>query len=602
MQRDFNHEMEELSRLSRSIMLLSVYTQHQSAVPDILTPKAILDDLCAAPAQLHRLVNPMFLQTMTKVLAQYILNPQQFAHAIHKHFSDEPIDLVFFAYATFPSLFSFFYIPDLVENSIRLVFALMNIDPGDIAAHFAAALYVSFPRFADSLWSHFFKMVRRDSKAECQFEMFIKALNIACKYLSRSHCDLAKLIWDLGRTVFVHIFVDFLFIPTLKLHLECDVSSHFLQRTCPLINDFRFMRIHPDCDRLARVFGIMSSHSIIEPEYSIYGGYSGLNLKLYPSFLSAYEMRILFGIINSLEKKHPNAEKAMKMCIPAMFTTFKSGQFEIFNSFTPVETQVPSQIIPYSLQKLPSPPANQEFVRSYGIISDYARKKKVDCLAIIEPGLFPDHMRSSEQFAQIRILNDPGFKLFSVLQMLKRTQTCFAKFDEHLTMWQYERQYRVVMRHAKHQYNIFLNSFVKQFGTFNNKPLEFRRKIFERQGVFDVSKLSAKSLKTDVIFNEIILREVTALQTEIVAFLEMDVWDRVIAIPQLIEESLEIEATLGQTGILAAICAKILSGDGREQFLESLFHFQQLDDALPTDNEFSRWLKQMWTCVQAIVG
>jgi hypothetical protein len=157
------------------------------------------------------------------------------------------------------------------------------------------------------------------------------------------------------------------------------------------------------------------------------------------------------------------------------------------------------------------------------------------------------------------------------------------------------------MRHAKHQYNIFLNSFVKRFGTFNNKALDFRKRIFAPQGICDVSKRSARFLKVEVIFNEIILREINALQTEIAVFLEMDVWDRVIAIPQLIEESLEIEATLGQTGILATICAKVLAGNDREPFLESLFHFQQLDDGLPTDNEFSRWLKQMWTCVQTLV-
>jgi hypothetical protein len=425
--RSFNSSMQNVSRIARATMLLSVYIQHPQSTPDILTPKAILDDICAPSKELFRLLNPMFLQIMTKTLAQYLLDPRSFAQSIHTFFSDEPTDLVFFAYATFPSLFSFFYIPDLVENAIQLVFQLMNIDPGDIAAHFAAALYVAFPRFADNLWSRFFRKLRREDSDG--WAPFLESLQIACKFLSSFHCDLARRIWKLGRTVFVHIFIDFLFVPSLKLHLECDVSSHFLKGRCELMDYFRELRIHPESDRLTQICDIMVSESIVEPEYSIYGGYSGLNLKLYPTFLSAYELRILFGIITGSEAKHPDAEKAMKMCRPAMFTTFRSGELEIFNTFSATDPVTRYRLVPLSSEPLPVLPDNPEYVRSFAMISEYAKQKRVDLLSIIEPQLFPDCARSAEKLhRQVSILKDTAFKMFAVVQMLKHTSVCFAKF------------------------------------------------------------------------------------------------------------------------------------------------------------------------------
>jgi hypothetical protein len=589
--------MQNVSRLSRSTMLLSVYIQHPHSVPDILTPKSILDDICFPSKELFRLLNPMFVQIMTKILAQYLLNPLSFARAIHSFFSDEPTDLVFFAYTTFPSLFSFFYIPDLVENAIQFVFELMNIDPGDIAAHFAAALFVSFPRFADNLWSTFFRKLRREDQDE--WGKFLEALGISCKFLSSFHCDLARRVWKLGRTVFVHIFVDFLLISSLKLHLECDVSSHFLNGKCELMEDFRQIRIEPESDRLTQICEIMASEAVVDPEYSIYGGYAGLNLKLYPTFLSAYEMRIIFGVITGSETKHGDAEKAMKMCKPAMFATFRSGELEIFNTFSIVEPVTCYDMIQRSKRELPVLENNQEYVRCFGQISDYAKRKKVDLLSIIEPCLFPGCAKSAEKLNRVvSILKDPAFKMFAVVEMLKHTNHCFAKFEEDLTMRQYDRQYRIVGAHAQHQYNIFLNFFVRRFGTFGNKPLEFRAKLFETKTIGMVTSHGLHPCNDPPITHPIILREIEFIRIEICVFLRMETSERVVAIPQLIEESLLMEKLTGQQGILRTVISKVIESEEGQLLLEALEHFSSLD--LPEEQEFAVWLQQMWHHVNGL--
>jgi hypothetical protein len=587
--------MQQISRLARATMLLSVYIQHPQSVPDILTPKAILDDICAPPRELYRLLNPMFLQIMTKILAQYLLDPESFARAIHSFFSDEPTDLVFFAYATFPSLFSFFYIPDLVGNAIQLVFELMNIDPGDIAAHFAAALYVSFPRFADSLWSTFFKKVRR--KEGEVWEVFLKALGIACRFLSAFHCDLARRIWKLGRAVFVHIFIDFLLMPSLKVHLDCDVSSHFLNGHCELLQNFKELRIQPDSDRLTQIWSVMSSESVVEPEYSIYGGYSGMSLKLYPTSLSAYELRILFGIITGSQTKHPDAEKAMKLCRPATFTTFRSGELEIFNTFSAAQPVTIYHFIQRTGPPLPDLPDNPEYIRCFGMISDYAKRQRLDILSVIEPELFPGSAASSDRLnGRMSILSDCSFKLYAVVQMLKHTAHCFATFEEDLTMQQYDRQYQIVGAHAQHQYDIFLNSFVRRFGTFGNESLDFRLTVFEPQ---TITPCTFSVPTYPPITQPIVLREIALLRTEVCAFLAMETAERVIAIAQLLAEAWAMEERTGHPGIVAAVLREVLGGEQRPGLLEAFSHFAVI--RFPSEPALALSLKRIWDRLQSML-
>jgi hypothetical protein len=161
------------------------------------------------------------------------------------------------------------------------------------------------------------------------------------------------------------------------------------------------------------------------------------------------------------------------------------------------------------------------------------------------------------------MLKDSEIKKFTILQMLQHTQKCFRKFDEDLTMRQYEQQYQRVMIHAKRQYNFALNSFVKRLGTFRNPALEFRKRIFNLHRNLDLRWLEEMTVPTVVpIANQIVLREIRALEAEVAVFLEMELADRVIGIPHLIETGWEIGAVVGESKFLCAIVCDVMAGPG----------------------------------------
>ncbi|OHT09402.1 hypothetical protein TRFO_21617 [Tritrichomonas foetus] len=628
---NFFIQMQKLARTVRNSSLISLYLFHKNELPHIIDAKSIANEIVLKHADLFRLINPMFLQIMTHILGEYIQNPSLFAKAIHDFFSDDPSDLLFFAHITFPSLYSFSYIPDLMSNAVDLVMNLLNIDPGDITAHFASALYLTNPRFNDELWTTFFRELRRNPNLN-EFNVFISSLSVACKHLSPSHSDLSQKIFKIGRGVFSHIFIDFLFQPSLKIHLKCDLSSKCFK--CSLSDDFKSIRINPECDKLTLIYEKMSTVEIPENESLLYGGFTGIGLNQYPVYLSAYELRLIFNIINGVSNRHANAAKALLRCKKEEFEVFVSGEFQIRKALSDLKKPPPVNIICNDLSqfihtriksqnKLKSESKNEkendeidvEFQRCFAAVEKYAKDNHLDTLSLIEPSLFDDERKMSfRNFSSIRkslhFFQNDEFKKFVYSSMIHKAETALRSFEKNLTFLQYQKQYSIVMNCAYPFFDKLLNHFVFTEEDFVwPTEIDFRAKLFtfndnqklhnltsNENNTMAASKINKCQVKTvEIELCDRIIKEMIDIKNEFDSALKTSISDQIQIIPQIVNEIESVIKIAGNNLVFTKLFEMILKSDFGESLLTTLSVFKnEIRQYLPPDDGYAKLIIDNW--------
>lgn len=453
----FISHIKKLALTNRLNRLLTAITLKPLEMPNLITPGLVKEEIqhfstyefnqeLEKEDEMSKKVNTMFLQQIIRLLNQSIANPQKFSHQLFDFFSADPTDLILFAQVTFPSIYSSFFIPELLDSAITVALALLKIDPGDIATNFTVSIYSSHPLFCNTLLGIFNERAKHlESKS---INLFIESLRIASQQLTQKHFELLSAILSMGKEMFVHIFIDNFFI-----HFFIDKE---------LINVFKSMRKNLSSVELDQIIEAISHYGI--DEFHLFGGMNCADLKDTSIRLSTYELQILQKIYQDA-----SAARVMKNIKRGILDQFISGNFKIASPKTNLINQNlalfedlfgtnKNDLIDSQFNK------NPELERNYAKLCSVAQKENIPPLFFLEPSIYysNDSYLSHNIVHSIPVKVTNELKAFALNQIYKDDNQKIQRFDSYLSIIQLDlclsrqqlaaetqQQYLIEMFHSK---------------------------------------------------------------------------------------------------------------------------------------------------------
>ena len=466
--KDLEQDLRDFFFLMRkNILMQCLILNSNSSINEDLY---ILKNSCSVihvsePPKLTNTIKSSTSQEIAIHVMNLIQNPDYFAKNIRKpnFWNDKKQhNLTFFAYVTFPSIFSYFLIPEAASKALQFLKILSNIDD-EISLNLCASFYICFPSFTNTLCEHFFselineKILSSSNGMEKSvsytkvtimkmFQLLIKSLELSMFCLNSYHRDLSTFLFKTKNDFFTKLVFQFILFPTLKNYTDYIFDSQIKKEVNALLKYFFSILIsslyeptnqkmfYPTIQLILKIF---YNNPTSYNELDDIGGLGSLEFKNYPSYVSVYELLILHDINNS-KPETPSIASCRKEIMKTRDKLFKTTSHDIYNI---ISNRWSDDDISYQLLKLPRfkiKNESPEYVRWFTNIGNTEDVCKIDFFYFInkdiKTDMYTEFKRKYEMLGESKkMINQEGFQHYCYLKYYEKYQQIAGKFDRMLS-------------------------------------------------------------------------------------------------------------------------------------------------------------------------
>lgn len=406
--------------------ILYLRYNYPQSLPSYLTNEAILNELELKEKSLA-FIKPMYYQSAKELISNNIKMPDNLTNYIEQYFSDNNNDIIFFSFVSLPSAYGFYLIPDIVDRAVDLAINSLRSSMNTFADHFASSFYLYNTQFISKLWKEFSHRIRKANRKLPVFAIFMifcESLQSAVNYLKEYHFRIAKEILRIGFDRFIHIYVDLIFIPTLKMHIENDPTMKFsdfcgnlyvaFDQVKKMISQESLTNFMPPISFLIRILCDHESRKETCPSFS------DMDLKCYYTFLSMHELKLFANMILYKDDKKTSR---IYLLDDSELGTFFSGKLDIyinniFKSRDNSEFDLFDEKCPVKFNR-----EKESYIMNFLFLENMSHNKDYPIIHFLDPSMVtyvPERQFIDGQIYQFPLMSDKKFKEYSYMKILKQ--------------------------------------------------------------------------------------------------------------------------------------------------------------------------------------
>lgn len=428
------------------------------------------------------------IQDISHIIFKMIMEPNYLSLAMQNYFNQnfdeaknlkkdfDHTDFFIFTHCTFPAIFGYFMFPDVMQNAVSLIKFFFFYNNYEFASHLICAFFENTPNFLDTLFTLYDEKKFLENKKKTAmkfFNFFIESLEVATCILTPYHRDIIESVLSVGNHIFLHTFVDKLFLSQVKLRNPKDILIQILKFILEHENSAPFQV-------LLKTLAKPKFHSL--NELTVCGGLYGLNIQYYPAYISGYEIKLLLNLTK--DSHDPKLyKKITETCTKKAFSRFTSMQLKIYPKFKSLmesQNNTPQKLLIFPpFKRAIFKRVNEEYRRSFNNIQSYATTSEVDQIMFYVPELINSSCANKvrQVVTKMHWENQDNFLKFAYMELSNQYAESASQFERMVSLIFCQDYWEKIEKSAN-------SLFECQIGTFKfDKNLEicndfaFRKKM-----------------------------------------------------------------------------------------------------------------------------
>ena len=593
-QADFNNILMNLfKKMRRSTLFVSKYMFNSPLDLKLLSLEH--DRLSTKTLPSFQGIKQQVIQQIIFILVEMMNSPDMFSQIIFQYFQKKQHHehLSMFAHCTFPAIYGYFVIPDIIHLAADFINRLISCNDDDVFMHFVLAFFENSPLFLHHLFSLYSELsLHSNNNPVKSFNCFIQALDKACYFLTEYHRSIAEKIYKMGYRVFNKIFVDNFLIPQFRNKYSHDA----------ILEIFDFISYYDGTAPfkvLAKTF--FKKRNFYSNEITLYGGLQGLRINCYPFLTTGYEIGLFCKIVSQNEKKAKSL-KILNNCDPEAFKTFITFQLSIYpNSMKEIPHEKYSIFHPY--KKANFKKENSEYRRVYNILKSRLEKENIPHISLFIDEEYDEFSSNKNFIHRIKSMNKmKNLKEFNKYALTIIANECAIKSNDLMATISLKSSIQCLKRLIDSAETFFYNrNFC--FDNLENDDFQALSNINKCSPLENSSfHLNGEVYKIFSSYNEFSLPDfsyLVILKENIVRILQSEANNKIIKLAAYFSQIDALADYLGNgcedsKEIYFFKLLYILAGDWTNLFDTFCFYFKNVDIQIKSDHYFGSNIKSSW--------